>query len=84
MVYKFFDHPIRYTGLSMNRIMFSNTRMVMAGFPGAKEQQFNLSFKYKTYKDGKEEGKKCKQIVLFSKILTRYLVSFVPQTFTLS
>ena len=60
MVYKYFDHPIRYTGLSMNRIMYSNTKVAMAAFPSAKEQQFNLSFKYKTFKDGKADSTKCK------------------------
>ena len=60
MVYKYFDHPIRYAGMSMNRIMFSNTRVAVAAFPHAKEQQFDLSFKYRTYVNGKVDQVKCK------------------------
>lgn len=44
-----YEHPIKQAGLSMNRIIFSNTMMVMGGFPAAKPQQFKLSFKYRTY-----------------------------------
>ena len=60
MVLKYFDHPIRYAGISMNIIMFSNTRVAINAFPGAKEQQFNLSFKYKTYTAGKPDAGRCK------------------------
>ena len=60
MVLKYFNHPIRYVGISMNRIMLSNTKTVMAGFPSAKEQQFDLSFKYRTYVNGKAADTKCK------------------------
>ena len=60
MVYKYFDHPIRYAGMSMNRIMFSNTRVAVPAFPDAKEQQFELSFRYKTYLNGKSNSSKCK------------------------
>ena len=28
-----YEHPIKRAGLSMNRIVFSNTKMVMNGFP---------------------------------------------------
>lgn len=28
-----YEHPIKRFGLSMNRIVLSNTRMVSAGFP---------------------------------------------------
>ena len=55
-----YEHPIKRAGLSMNRILFSNTRMVMAGFPKSKPAQFNLSFKFKTYENGKEQSKACK------------------------
>ena len=37
----------------MNRILFSNTKMVLTGFPKAKAQQFKLAFKYRTYENGK-------------------------------
>ena len=35
-----YEHPIKRAGLSMNRILFSNTRMVMAGFPKSKPAQW--------------------------------------------
>ena len=60
MVLKYFDHPIKFTGISMNRIMFSNTRVAMGAFPSAKEQQFNLSFKYKNFSNGKATSTRCK------------------------
>ena len=55
-----YEQPIKRAGLSMNRILFSNTRMVMAGFPKSKPAQFNLSFKYKTFENGKEMTKQSK------------------------
>lgn len=48
-----YEHPIKRHGLSMNRIIFSNTRMVAAGFPKLNPQQFDLHFRYRTYKNGK-------------------------------
>jgi len=48
-----YEHPIKIAGLSMNRILYSNTKMVMAAFPQAKTQQFNLSFKYRRFENGK-------------------------------
>ena len=60
MVLKHFTYPIKYTGISMNRIMFSNTRVAVPAFPDAKEQQFELSFRYKTYLNGKSNSSKCK------------------------
>jgi len=59
-----YEHPIKRAGISMNRILFSNTKMVMKGFPALKEQQFKLSFKYKTYSDGKLASTKCKSYIL--------------------
>lgn len=55
-----YEHPIKRAGLSLNRIIYSNTKMVMAGFPMAKAQQFNVSFKYKTYENGRVTSMKCK------------------------
>ena len=55
-----YEHPIKRAGLSMNRILFSNTKMVLPAFPKAKEQQFNVSFKYRNYENGKESYVKCK------------------------
>lgn len=48
-----YEHPIKRAGLSLNRIIYSNTRMVMQGFPNLNAQQMNLSFKYRTYDLGK-------------------------------
>lgn len=55
-----YEHPIKIAGLSMNRILFSNTKMVMEAFPHAKPQQFNLSFKYRRFENGKAVSTKCK------------------------
>lgn len=55
-----YEHPIKQAGLSMNRILFSNTMMVMGGFPNAKSQQFELSFKYRTFENGKSTSTQCK------------------------
>ena len=55
-----YEHPIKRAGLSMNRIIFSNTKMVMEGFPALKQQQFRLSFKYRTFEAGKPTSVKCK------------------------
>ena len=55
-----YEHPIKRAGLTMNRILFSNTRMVMAGFPKSKPNQFVLEFKYKNYENGKEQSRACK------------------------
>ena len=55
-----YDHPIKQAGLSMNRIIFSNTMMVMGGFPNAKAQQFQLSFKYRTFNNGTTTDTQCK------------------------
>ena len=52
--------PIKRGGLSMNRILYSNTRMVMEGFPKSNPQRFNLSFKYRKFEGGKAISTKCK------------------------
>ena len=48
-----YEHPIKRAGLTMNRILFSSTRMVRVAFPEAKATRFNLSFKLKAYENGK-------------------------------
>lgn len=58
-----YEHPIKRAGLSMNRILFSNTRMVLQGFPKFDVQQFDLHFKYRTYDNGKVTNIKCKQSI---------------------
>ena len=60
MVYKNFDHPIKLLGLGMNRIMYSNTKVAVGAFPHAKAQQFDLSFKFRTFEGGKPTSSKCK------------------------
>ena len=55
-----YAHPIKFGGLSMNRILYSNTKMVMKAFPAARDQQFNLSFKYRSFEGGKTTSTKCK------------------------
>ena len=55
-----YEAAIKRAGLSMNRILFSNTKMLLAGFPQAEPKQFDLSFRYKTFEEGKETSVKCK------------------------
>ena len=59
-----YEAAIKRAGLSMNRILFSNTRMLQAGFPKADAKQFDLSFRYKTFEEGKETSAKCKLVIL--------------------
>ena len=58
-----YEAAIKRAGLSMNRILFSNTKMLLAGFPKADAKQFDLSFRYKTFEEGKETSQKCKLII---------------------
>ena len=63
-----YEHPIKRAGLSMNRIIYSNTKMVMHGFPNVNIQRFVLSFKHKTYDNGKAVKIQCKShLSCFSK-----------------
>ena len=48
-----YEHPIKRAGLTMNRIVYSNTKMLMTGQPRFNPQQFVLSFKHKTFENGK-------------------------------
>ena len=57
---KMYEHPIKRAGLSLNSIIYSNTKMVMHGFPGLDQQKFNLAFKYRTFENGKVASVKCK------------------------
>ena len=49
-----YEAAIKRAGLSMNRIIYSNTKMLFAGFPEADPKRFDLSFRYKTFEEGKE------------------------------
>lgn len=55
-----YEHPIKRAGLSLNRIIYSNTMMVGPGFPTYDLQKFNLGFKYRTFDAGKVTSVKCK------------------------
>ena len=52
-----YEHPIKRAGLTFNRILFSNTRMVSPCFPN-QEGKFRLQFKMKFYEAGKEVSRK--------------------------
>jgi len=60
IIKKMYEHPIKRAGLSLNRIIYSNTKMVYQGFPNTSEQKFNLSFKYRTFDAGKVTSVRCK------------------------
>lgn len=58
-----YEHPIKRAGLSFSRILFSNTKMVSAGFPqtsDVKIKKYDISFKFKPYVDGKSTSSKGK------------------------
>ena len=52
-----YEHPIKRAGLTFNRILFSNTRMVSPCFPG-QDGKYRLAFKMKFYENGKETSRK--------------------------
>ena len=49
-----YEHPIKRAGLSFNRILYSNTKMVQASFPKSTPQRYSLHFLMKSYRNGKE------------------------------
>ena len=54
-----YEHPIKRAGLSFNRILLSNTRMVAPCFPGfGTDNKYRLQFKMKFYEGGKEYDRK--------------------------
>jgi len=57
-----YEHPIKRAGLSFNRILFSNTKMVSQCFPNSVASRYNLAFTMKTYENGKEVKRECKYI----------------------
>ena len=75
-----YEHPIKRAGLSMNRILYSNTKMVMQGFPALKQQQFNLSFKFKTYENGKIASIKRKCPLRFPRCPKCSHFAYLPST----
>ena len=74
-----YEHPIKRAGLTMNRIIYSNTKMVMGAFPQAKAAKFNLSFKFRTYENGKETSTTCKSLMTLSS-WTCILLAFLFET----
>lgn len=74
-----YEHPMKRAGISMSRILYSNTRMVQHGFPATRDSKmnkFDLSFKFRTYSNGKVTSTKSKSKALLLTILT-YLVYVV-------
>ena len=55
-----YEAPMKRAGLSMNRILYSNTKMVHQGFPNLDGQKFRLAFKYRTFENGKVATMQCK------------------------
>ena len=53
-----YEHPIKRAGLTFNRILLSNTRMVAPAFPGLDAGKYRLQFKMKFYEGGKETSRK--------------------------
>ena len=48
-----YEHPIKRAGLTMNRIIYSNSKILMTGQPKFNPQQYILAFKNKTFENGK-------------------------------
>ena len=53
-----YEHPINRAGLTFNRILLSNTRMVAQAFPGSDAGKYRLKYKLKFYEGGKETSRK--------------------------
>lgn len=53
-----YEHPIKRAGLTFNRILLSNTKMILPCFPGEHAAKFKLTFKMKFYENGKEVSRK--------------------------
>ena len=54
-----YEHPIKRAGLTFNRILLSNTRMVAPCFPGfGTDGKYRLQYKMKFYEAGKEIDRK--------------------------
>lgn len=51
-----YEHPMKRAGLSMNRILFSNTRMVQQGFPKLDQTKMGIHYKLRTFSQGKQVG----------------------------
>ena len=58
-----YEHPIKRAGLTFNRILFSNTKMVSKCFPGVQGNKYDLQFTMKTYDNGKIVTHESKYII---------------------
>ena len=70
---------MKRAGISMSRILYSNTRMVQQGFPATRDSKmdkYSLGFKFRTYNMGKVTSTKSKYFPFLLTILT-YLVFVV-------
>ena len=67
-----YEHPIKRAGLSFNRILFSNTKMVSTCFPSSVATRYNLSFNMKSYENGKEV-KRVRKLTKMEPFLIRFL-----------
>ena len=52
-----YEHPIKRAGLTINRIILSNTRMVQEGFPKLDQTKMGIHFKLRQYANGKQIGR---------------------------
>ena len=55
-----YEHPIKRAGLSFNRILYSNTKMVYRGFPKVDAGKFDLHFRYRVFEAGKQKSSQSK------------------------
>lgn len=55
-----YEHPIKRAGLSFNRILYSNTKMVAKSFPKVDAAKFETVFRYRVFENGKPTMDKCK------------------------
>ena len=54
-----YEHPIKRAGLTFNRILLSNTRMLAPCYPGyGNDNKYRLRYKMKFFEAGKEVDRK--------------------------
>ena len=49
-----YEHPMKRAGLTFNRMLFSNSKMVLPCFAPGSELKYKLQFKMKFFEGGKE------------------------------
>lgn len=55
-----YEHPIKRAGLTFNRMLFSNTKMVWEGFPNVTANRFEITYRFRTYENGKQQTSQCR------------------------